>query len=91
MQGMLNTEGLLSLTEDKQVGWRLIKVEKRDNKIIRDIHTKSDFTEMKFTEIVIKFIKLFYYIKFIIDFNEIYSFKSNFDFEQPLIGTIKKR
>ena len=29
---MLNTKVLLASTEDQQVGWRLIKVENRDNK-----------------------------------------------------------
>ena len=29
---MLNAKGLVALTENQQVGWRLIKVENYDNK-----------------------------------------------------------
>ena len=32
VEDMLNTKGLVTLTEYQQAGWRLIKVEKCDNK-----------------------------------------------------------
>ena len=38
---MLNTKGLVGLTEHEKVGWRLIKVENWDNK--RDRHIRIWF------------------------------------------------
>ena len=39
---MLNTMGLVALTENQWVGWRLIKVENWDNK--NHYKAKPDFT-----------------------------------------------
>ena len=65
---MLNTKGLVTLTECQQVGWRTIKVENCNNKNYQR-QTQPNL---------------------ILLFNEIYSFTSNFDFEQPLTGSIKQ-
>ena len=41
---MLKIRGLLALTEDQKVGWRLIKAEKKDNKNYQTDIAKSGFT-----------------------------------------------
>ena len=64
---MLDTKGLVTLTEYQQVGFRLIKVENSNNKNYQR-HASPNL---------------------ILLFNEIHSFTSNFDFEQPLTGSIK--
>ena len=47
---MLNTKGLVALTENQQVYWRLIKAENCDNKNIADIYSRIWFYFlMKFT------------------------------------------
>ena len=43
-EDMLKIRGLLALTEDQKVGWRLIKAEKKDNKNYETDIAKSGFT-----------------------------------------------
>ena len=50
---MLNTKGLVALTEHQQVGWRLIKVENQDKKITKDIH--SQFWPLKNMAWILKY------------------------------------
>ena len=43
---MLNTKGLVALTEQQQVGWRLIKIENWDKKIAREQKVILTLTKM---------------------------------------------
>ena len=66
---MLNKKSLVALTEDEQVGLRLIQVENCN---------KKNYQRYTWPNLILLF-------------SEFYSLTTNFDFKQPLTGSIKAR